>query len=132
MLCTVSQDFREAAEGDGLWREAYEERFPVQIEICEKGAGQGGLDAGGGGCGPVDIREAAATKPTASGGNSSASDENGDGFKGRYKRRLLDPHVSRRLGEVKPSKHGIVVKLWNSRGDRGRGARRDGKGAGGG
>ncbi|CAN0450490.1 unnamed protein product, partial [Ectocarpus sp. 12 AP-2014] len=93
VLCTVSQEFREAAEGDGLWREAYDERFPaLQGEPSER-AGQGGPDAGGGGCGPVDCREATATKPTANGGNSSAGDENGDDFKGRYKRRLLDPHV---------------------------------------
>lgn len=104
MLCTVSQDFREAAEGDGLWREAYEERFPVQSEISE-GAGQGGPDAGGGGCDPLDVREAAATKPTASGGTLSPGDKSGDGFKGRYKRRLLDPHVSRRLRHVKPSSY---------------------------
>lgn len=111
MLCTVSQDFREAAEGDGLWREAYDERFPVLQSETSESAGQGGPDAGGGGCGPVDCREATATKPTASGGNSSAGDENGDGFKGRYKRRLLDPHVSRRLGEVEPSKYCIAEEI---------------------
>lgn len=90
MLCTVSKEFREAAEGDALWREAYEKRFSKKDE--EKGDGlQGGPDSGGGGCAGGHVATTAST--LASGKEQSIVGGNAS-FKHLYKERLQDPHVS--------------------------------------
>eukprot|EP00752_Nemacystus_decipiens_P001227 g1226.t1 len=91
-LCAVSKEFREAAEGDALWREAYEKRFAKKVESGD--AVQGGPDSGGGGCadghGRGDL--AATTNPLAR-GNKQPVGEGNAGFKHLYKGRLQDPYV---------------------------------------
>lgn len=81
MLCTVSKDFREAAEGDGLWQSSYMDRFHKKASTLTpspEGDGDGDED------GDVD-------SVTATYGDG---DKRSGGFKNLYKRRLQDPHVS--------------------------------------
>ncbi len=103
VLCAVSKEFREAAEGDALWRQAYNSRFPKKSEVCDS-VGQGGPDASAGGCSggtrgdddDNDDDDAGTTAPSS--GESGAQQSAGvkaSGFKHRYKRRLEDPHVSK-------------------------------------
>lgn len=96
VLCVVSKEFREAAEGDALWREAYEKRFPKKDE--ERGnALQEGPDAGAGGCaggnGDQDVVAVAAAACPLASGKESVAGVNGS-FKHVYKGRIQDPHVS--------------------------------------
>lgn len=99
VLCAVSKEFQEAAEGDALWHRAYEKRFPNQSEESKQDV-EGGPAAAGGGCGGtgdsggVDGDATTAASPVmACRGGFSILGEAG-GFKHRYNMRLQDPHVS--------------------------------------
>lgn len=92
VLCAVSKEFREAAEGDPLWREAYEKRFPEKDE--EKGnASRRGPDSSASGHGQGDVA-AAASPSTLASGKEPAVDAQRGSFRHLYKRRVQDPHVS--------------------------------------
>lgn len=93
VLCTVSKEFREAAEGDAIWREAYEKRFPNKGEVNGYTL-KGGPDAAAGSCvdGHVCAEVATAASPSAR-GKEKAVDEGIVSFKNRYEGRLQDPHV---------------------------------------
>lgn len=111
VLCTVSKEFREAAEGDALWREAYETRFSKKEE--EKGdALQGGPDSGGG-C--ADGHVVGAAGPLTS-GEEEAVDGGKGSFKHLYKARLEDPHVSSgvlwRLNGGRDTSTSCIIELF--------------------
>lgn len=106
VLCAVSKEFREAAEGDALWREAYKKRFPKK-EAEGGNALQGGPDASpdtsadasaGDDCagGNGSDNEAAAASPVASVTELSVEVVKFS-FKYLYKERIQDPHVSAAL-----------------------------------
>lgn len=101
----MSKDFREAAEGDGLWRGVYEKRFSEDSPKNADETGEGGPDTGGGDCvggggicggggggsGGGDGRAVATLFPVEKEGEISSEV---CGFKQRYNMRLQDPHVS--------------------------------------
>lgn len=98
-LCAVSKDFRETAEGDGLWRGIYEKRFLKEPRKSAEDTGQGGPGAGGSGCSGSndsgarggDCKTSATLCPEEKEGKTSPDMH---GFKQRYNMRLRDPHVS--------------------------------------
>lgn len=83
-LCAVSKDFCEAAEGDGLWRAAYEERFDK-----DRGIGSIMLQPFG-----ANVEQSSAVALWM---NDKASTQRQKrarrGFKRRYMRRIKDPQV---------------------------------------
>jgi len=143
VLCAVSKEFREAAEGDALWRQAYNTRFPKKSEVCGN-TEQGGPDAGAGGCSGVsgggddgedyddgdgggdgDGDDDDHTATTAARSRESGAQQPAGvkvaGFKHRYKRRLQDPHVSavrrvKRGMRCRPAVHENPVVAWMVKG----------------
>lgn len=99
MLCTVSKDFREAAEGDGLWQGPYMDRFCktsraglAPTHSRERETADEADDADG-----AHVHAHAHATPTTDGESNRArrnGEEYGGGFKKLYMKRMQDPHVS--------------------------------------
>ena len=87
MLCTVSKEFREAAEGDCLWQIPYMDRFYKQRRgVLALTPSREREDA------DADVNATATTDEEWNGGRRN-SDERRGGFKNLYMRRMQDPHV---------------------------------------